>query len=89
MLIPGDAADDNALAGLVPASLTTYGHPVSTVAMGGPADPGAVVDPAGAVKGVNGLRVVDASIIPEIPSAPTNLTVIMLAERIYQRVYSA
>jgi choline dehydrogenase len=57
--------------------------------MGGPGDPGAVVDSVGAVKGLSGLRVVDASIIPEIPSAPTNLTVIMLAERIYQRVYEA
>ena len=56
--------------------------------MGGPGDPGAVVDSVGAVKGLSGLRVVDASIIPEIPSAPTNLTVIMLAERIYQRVYA-
>jgi choline dehydrogenase len=31
--------------------------------------------------------VVDASIIPEVPSSTTNVTVIMLAERIYQRVY--
>ena len=36
--------------------------------MGGPADPWAVVDAVGAVKGLGGLRVVDASIIPEIPS---------------------
>ena len=57
--------------------------------MGGPGDPGAVVDAVGAVKSLSGLRVVDASIIPEIPSAPTNLTVIMLAERIHQRVYKA
>ena len=88
-LMPEDAVDDNALAAVIPASLTTYGHPVATVAMGGPDDPGAVVDPVGAVKGVSGLRVVDASIIPEIPSVPTNLTVIMLAEHIYQRVYAA
>ena len=57
--------------------------------MGGPGDPGAVVDSVGAVKGLSGLRVVDASVIPEIPTAATNLTVIMLAERIYQRVYKA
>jgi choline dehydrogenase len=49
----------------------------------------AVVDSVGAVKGVSGLRVVDASIIPEVPSATTNVTVIMLAERIYQRVYAS
>jgi choline dehydrogenase-like flavoprotein len=39
--------------------------------------------------GVSGLRVADASIIPEVPSATTNVTVIMLAERIYQRVYAS
>jgi choline dehydrogenase len=44
---------------------------------------------AGAVKGVGGLRVADASIIPEVPSSTTNVTVIMLAERIYQRVYAS
>jgi choline dehydrogenase-like flavoprotein len=48
-----------------------------------------VVDSVGTVKGVSGLRVADASIIPEVPSATTNVTVIMLAERIYQRVYAS
>jgi choline dehydrogenase len=57
--------------------------------MGGPADPWAVVDSVGAVKGLRGLRVADASIIPEVPSSTTNVTVIMLAERIYQRVYAS
>ena len=88
-LLPGDAVDDNALATFIPSAVATYGHPTSTVPMGGPGDPGAIVDSVGAVKGLSGLRVVDASIIPEIPSAPINLTVIMLAERIYQRVYEA
>lgn len=88
-LIPSDAVDYNTLAEFISANLATYGHPTSTVAMGGPADPWAVVDSVGVVKGLSGLRVVDASIIPEIPLAPTNLTVIMLAERIYQRAYEA
>jgi choline dehydrogenase len=89
-LIPGDAvAEDSALAAFIAANLATYYHPTSTAPMGGPADLQAVVDPVGAVKGVSGLRVADASIIPEIPSTVTNLTVIMLAERIYQRVYQA
>ena len=88
-LIPGEAVDDTALARFVPGSLAVYGHPTSTAAMGGPADPRAAVDAVGAVHGVGGLRVVDASIIPEIPSAPTNLTVMMLAEGIYQRVFAA
>ena len=55
--------------------------------MGGPGDPWGVVDAVGAVKGLTALRVVDASIMPEIPSTVTNLTTIMIAERIYQRVY--
>ena len=89
-LIPGDAvADDGSLAQVIAANLAIYGHPTSTAPMGGSDDPWAVVDSVGAVKGVSGLRVVDASIIPDIPSTAINLTVIMLAERIYQRVYAA
>jgi len=40
------------------------------------------VDVWGKVRGVGALHVVDASILPDIPSAPTNLTTIMVAERI-------
>ncbi len=69
--------------------MSTYYHPTSTAPMGGPADPQAVVDPVGAVMGTSGLRIVDASIIPDTPSTVLNLTVMMLAERIYQRVYQA
>jgi len=89
-LPPGDAvADDDTLAQVVAANLAVYGHPTSTAPMAGPGDPWAVVDSVGAVKGVSGLRVADASIIPEVPSSTTNVTVIMLAERIYQRVYAS
>jgi choline dehydrogenase len=88
-LMPGDAvADDGALAQFVSANIAVYGHPTSTVPMGGSGDPQAVVDSVGAVKGVSGLRVADASIIPDVPSSTTNVTVIMLAERVYQRVYA-
>ena len=90
LLTPGDAvADDDTLAQVIAANLAVYGHPTSTAPMGGPGDPWAVVDSVGAVKGVSALRVADASIIPEVPSATTNVTVIMLAERIYQRVYAS
>ena len=41
----------------------------------------------GAVNGVQALRVVDASILPRVPSSVTNLTVIMVAERIARLVY--
>jgi choline dehydrogenase-like flavoprotein len=46
-----------------------------------------VVDSVGAVKCIERPRVVDASIIPEVPSTATNLTVIMLAEKIFERAY--
>ena len=58
-----------------------FHHPVSTCKMGKADDPSAVVDPQGRVYGLENLRVVDASILPSIPSAPTNLTTLMVAER--------
>jgi choline dehydrogenase len=88
-LIPGDAVTDDTLAQVIAGNLAIYGHPTSTAPMGGPGDPWTVTDSVGAVNGVSGLRVADASIIPDIPSAAINLTVIMLAERIFQRVYAA
>ena len=64
------------------AGAMTFYHGVGTAPMGGADDAAAVVDAAGRVRGVAGLRVVDASIIPDAISVPVNLTVIMLAERI-------
>ena len=87
--MPGDSVSDDDLAGYVFRNLAVYGHPTSTAPMGGADIPWAVVDSVGAVKGIDNLRVVDASIIPEVPSTVTNLTVIMIAERIFQRVYSS
>jgi choline dehydrogenase len=89
-MIPGDSVSDvGTLAEVVATNLAVYGHPTSTVPMGGPGDPWAVVDSVGQVRGVDRLRVVDASIIPEVPSSTTNLTVIMLAERIFQRAFTS
>jgi choline dehydrogenase len=89
LLIPGEPpAGDKDLMRFIESNLAVYGHPTSTVPMGGPADPWAVVDSRGAVRGVHGLRVVDASIIPQAPSTVTNLTTIMLAERIHRLVYA-
>jgi choline dehydrogenase len=57
-------------------NLEHFQHGTGTLAMG------KTVDWSGNVKGIKNLRVVDASILPTIPSTPTNLTVIMIAERI-------
>ena len=49
--------------------------------MGADSDPDAVVDVKGRVRGVAGLRIVDASVMPATPRAPTHLTTIMIAEK--------
>jgi choline dehydrogenase len=79
-LDPGpDAHDDDALITYLRSNTDTYFHPVGTCRMG--ADDMAVVDPMLRVHGIEGLRVADASIMPSIPSANTNATVLAIAER--------
>ena len=87
-ILPGDAVGDDQLADAIAANLASYGHPVATAPMGGPDDPWAVVDSHGAVRGVDGLRVIDASVIPVVPSVALNPTTIMIAERIARAVYA-
>ena len=60
----------------IKANVWSYHHPVGTCAMG------AVVDAHCRVLGVDGLSVVDASVMPDIPSANTNIPTIMIAERV-------
>ncbi|HYR18494.1 MAG TPA: GMC oxidoreductase [Myxococcales bacterium] len=82
-MAPGSAVGDGeALRANIVANVGAYLHPTSTVPMGAATDPTAVVDAWGKVRGLRALRVVDASILPEIPSVPTNVTTIMVAERI-------
>jgi len=87
-MMPGDTVGDDELADVIASNLASYGHPTATAPMGGPEDPWAVVDSHGAVRGIDGLRVVDASIIPVVPSVALNPTTIMIAERIAKAVYS-
>ncbi|HZU19256.1 MAG TPA: GMC family oxidoreductase [Candidatus Dormibacteraeota bacterium] len=69
-----------------PRIVTDTVHVCATCAMGSPDDPGAVVDPEGRVLGVEGLRVADASIMPEIPRANLHLSVVMIAEHLAGRM---
>jgi len=88
-LAPGDdVRDDQTLARVIREQLAAYQHPTSTAPMGGEDDPWSVVDGSGAVRGVGGLRVVDASIPPQVPSTTTNVTTIMLAEHIARRHFA-
>jgi len=72
---------DANLEAAVLAEVESYHHPVGTCRMGPATDRMAVVDPQGKVHGVEGLWIVDASIMPTIPAANTNLPTIVVAER--------
>jgi len=76
---PGDLTDAAALDAWLKASVTDYMHATGTCRMGAPDDPSAVVDPRCRFIGIDGLSVVDASIIPVIPRANTHLTAVMTA----------
>ncbi len=74
--------DDEALESFVRRSTIGIWHASCSARMGGDGDPMAVTDTQGRVRGASGLRVVDASIFPVVPSANTNLPTLMLAEKI-------
>ena len=59
----------------------SYWHPAGTCRMGPDTDPDAVVDAQLRVRGITGLRVADASVMPVIPNAPLNATVLAIAEK--------
>ena len=75
-------ADDDALAAHIRENVAGTFHPVGTCRMGGANDRDAVVDPEGRVRGIAGLRVIDASIMPTAPRGNTNIPTIMVAEKI-------
>jgi len=64
----------------------TIGHPCGSVPMGSDADPNAVLDPDCRVRGLQGLRVADASSLPAAPRANNHLSCVMLAEHLAQRM---
>ncbi len=79
---PGRGLRGDALVAFARANAYTYHHPVGTCKMGPASDPQAVVDIRGRVHGLEGLHVADASIMPSIPAAMTNLTCMAIGERL-------
>ncbi|HZP96448.1 MAG TPA: mycofactocin system GMC family oxidoreductase MftG [Candidatus Limnocylindria bacterium] len=79
---PADLASTGALDGWMRWNVLTSHHPCGTARMGASDDPLAVVDAEGRVHGVPGLRVVDASIMPDCPRVNINATTMMVAEKI-------
>ncbi|HTC07676.1 MAG TPA: GMC family oxidoreductase N-terminal domain-containing protein [Acetobacteraceae bacterium] len=73
--------DDDALEAFCRKAAVGVWHATCTCRMGSADDPMAVTDPAGRVRMVDGLRVVDASIFPVVPCANTNFPVLMTAEK--------
>jgi len=82
--LPGEQVkddDDAALAKAAGDVGTTIFHPVGTAKMGLTSDPNAVVDARLRVLGIEGLRVIDASVMPTITSGNTNSPTMMIAEK--------
>ncbi len=79
---PGAAkVSDADLKAHVRATMMTLNHPIGTARMGPPSDPMAVVDHRLKVYGTEGLRVVDASVMPDLIGGATNGPVVMIAEK--------
>jgi 5-(hydroxymethyl)furfural/furfural oxidase len=83
------AATDDELVGWLPAHLGAYVHLVGTCRTGPPGDEDRVVDLDGAVVGHPGLYVIDASVLPDLPSATTHLPVLAVAEHLAGRLAAA
>ncbi|KDN27141.1 glucose-methanol-choline oxidoreductase [Vibrio fortis] len=83
---PVDASDDQAIEQDIRNRADTQYHPVGTCKMGTASDNAAVVDENLKVYGLQGIRVVDASIMPTLVGANTNAPTIMIAEKISEQI---
>jgi 5-(hydroxymethyl)furfural/furfural oxidase len=86
--LEGLLRDDEQLEAFVRKAAVGVWHASCTCRMGSEDDPMAVTDPAGRVRAVEGLRVVDASIFPVVPCANTNFPVLMTAEKCAEAILS-
>jgi choline dehydrogenase len=80
--VPDDFRNERALHGYLISTVTSHFHTAGTVAMGRPIDPMAVVDDRCRVFGISNLWVADASVMPRVVRANTNLTTMMIGERV-------
>jgi 4-pyridoxate dehydrogenase len=81
-ILPGDGAVSDAdLDAHIRMNSITVHHPLGTCKMGVASDPTAVVDPELRVFGIAGLRVVDGSVMPDLPGCNINAPIIMIAEK--------
>jgi 5-(hydroxymethyl)furfural/furfural oxidase len=78
--------DDEALEAFIRKATIGVWHASCSCRMGREDDPMAVVDTSGRVRGIGGLRVVDASIFPVVPCANTNFPVLMTAEKMAETI---
>nr|XP_042897444.1 glucose dehydrogenase [FAD, quinone]-like [Parasteatoda tepidariorum] len=81
LIDPNYFSDPSDLQDMIEGYVLTMSHEVGTAKMGDPSDPTTVVDPELRVKGIKGLRVVDASIMPQVIQGNTNVPTIMIAEK--------
>lgn len=82
----GPVVGDDGLEEMIRREAFSLPHVVGTCAMGTSAEHGAVVDAGGRVHGTEGLHVIDASIMPDVPSGFTHVPTIMIAERLAEQI---
>jgi choline dehydrogenase len=80
--VPPDEDDRGSLTDWIKSTHAHYWHPAGTCRMGPEADPRSVVDADGRVHGVEGLRIADASIFPELPRSTPTWPTVVVGERI-------